>query len=93
MSEAIVSQQVANATEGDMKELHGELSRQLRNMLISGQVVMDDKGMPVVLSPTPAVLNVVRQFLKDNNVTCKPTKTNDLGDLTDELPFHEEGPH
>ncbi len=86
----VAMKQPGSATENDMRELHGELSSQLRKMLVGGQVVLDDKGMPIVISPTPAVLNVVRQFLKDNNVHAKPTNSNELGDLVDELPFAEE---
>ena len=84
-----VTEQTSSASENDMRELHGELSAQLRKMLVGGQVVMSEDGLPVVLSPTPAVLNVVRQFLKDNNVHAKPTNTNDLGELVDSLPFEE----
>jgi len=82
--------QPGSASENDMRELHGELSHQLLKMVKGGQVVMDEKGLPVVISPTPAVLNVVRQFLKDNNVHARPASTNDLGELVEHLPFEEE---
>jgi hypothetical protein len=37
--------------------------------------------------PTAAELNVIRQFLKDNNIDAIPTKGSPLGSLRDKLPF------
>ena len=36
---------------------------------------------------TPAHLNVVRQFLRDNNIECLGTNNEDIRALVEELPF------
>ena len=53
---------------------------------------MDKEGLPVALTPSPAMLNVVRQYLKDNNVNAKPGTNKDINHLIDDLPFYE-GPY
>ena len=92
MSEELTSGR-ESASLDDMQELHGVLSRQLLKMVTGGQVVMDDKGMPVVISPTPAVLNVVRQFLKDNNIQAQIGNSEDLTDLEHALPLNDRPTH
>jgi hypothetical protein len=76
-----------------LQKLHSDLAKELSKMVRGGQVVMDEKGMPVVISPTPAVLNVVRQFLKDNNIQAHLDNNEDLQDLESALPFHDEPQH
>ncbi len=92
MNEALTTSRESAGME-DMQELHGVLSRQLLKMVTGGQVVMDDQGLPVVISPTPAVLNVVRQFLKDNNIQCQMSNNDDLADLNSALPFNDSPTH
>lgn len=78
-------------TPDDMKELHGQLAREMRNQLLSGPTVQNKDGQPVRVSPTPALLNVVRQFLRDNNVSCDGKNPNsDVADLVEDLPFDED---
>lgn len=78
-------------TPDDMKELHGQLAREMRNQLMSGPTVLDKEGQPVRVSPTPALLNVVRQFLRDNHVSADGKNPNsEVADLVDELPFDED---
>lgn len=36
--------------------------------------------------PNASVLNVVRQFLKDNGISARPTQGSPLGNLVDSLP-------
>lgn len=36
-----------------------------------------------VMLPSPAMLQAAAKFLKDNNVTCEPSKDNALGELAD----------
>ena len=67
---------MSNATVGDMGELHGILARHLAEILKSGEA-------------TPAHLNVARQFLRDNNIECLGTNTEDIKSLVEELPFDE----
>ena len=76
-----------------MQKLHSDLAKELSKMVRGGQVVMDENGLPVVISPTPAVLNVVRQFLKDNNIQAQLGKNKDLLDLESMLPFHDKPQH
>jgi hypothetical protein len=75
------------ASHTDMAELHGQLARELRNIIVGGETVLDKEGVPVRLSPSAGMLNVVRQFLKDNNIQTKPGKNKDMNALTDDLPF------
>ncbi len=51
-----------------------------------GQVLLEKLRDPEIKS---ADLNVIRQFLKDNDVVAIPTDSNALGSLLDELPFDE----
>ena len=92
-----MSNELTNGEEGvtldAMQKLHSDLARELSKMVRGGQVVMDENGMPVVISPTPAVLNVVRQFLKDNNIQAKIANSEDLTDLASTLPFHDSPQH
>ena len=80
--------EVAPASE--LGELHGQLARTLRNIMVGGEVVKDKKGNPVALTPSPAILNVVRQFLKDNNIQTELDESG-LGDILDDLPYTETG--
>ena len=74
-------------SEEELNELHGQLGRTLKNIILGGEVVIDKQGNPVSLTPSPALLNVARQFLKDNNVQAKADKNPYLGELLDDLPF------
>lgn len=76
-------------SEEQLQELHGQLARTLRNIVIGGEVVKNLDGQPVTLTPSPAALGVVRQFLKDNNVQANPATNPDIKDLTDSLPFRD----
>jgi len=75
------------ATVDELGDLHGELAATLKKMMMKGEVVIDKEGLPVATTPSPALLNIVRQFLKDNNISAKPVKNSDLGDLIDDLPY------
>lgn len=72
-----------------MQELHGQLAKELRNIIVGGEVVKDKEGMPVRLTPSPAALNVARQFLKDNNIQANPNK-GPVKDLCDDLPIFDD---
>lgn len=58
-------------------ELHEELGKTLLERLRDPEVKASD-------------LNVIRQFLKDNDIVAIPTDSNALGSLLDELPFDED---
>ncbi len=57
--------------------LHEELGKTLLERLRDPEVKASD-------------LNVIRQFLKDNDIIAMPTDSNALGSLLDELPFDED---
>lgn len=73
---------MSKATENQLSELHGVLARVLKE-----QMELTDEDGRV----NAAVLNQVRQFLKDNNITStldsKPMK-----DLVESLPSFEDEP-
>jgi len=60
--------------EKTLIELHELLAKELLARIQSGE----EKA---------SILNVARQFLKDNNIDCVPTETNSIGKLAEELPF------
>lgn len=60
------------ATVDQLSELHGEYAKHLRDVLKGG--------------PTAADLSVIRQFLKDNNITSDLGADGALGDLAKSLP-------
>ena len=70
---------MSNGTVNDLGDLHGLLARTLAEALQSAEA-------------TPAHLNVVRQFLRDNNIECFGTNNEDIKSLVEELPF-DETPH
>ena len=75
-------------------KLHEKLCDVLIEVMDQGEIVEVD-GVPVKRRPSPAMLNVVRQFLKDNDITGIPVEGSPLGELTAEtrkaLPFQESG--
>lgn len=68
---------MANETVAGMGDLHGLLARKLTEIIMSDEV-------------TPAHLNVARQFLRDNNIECSGANNEDIGKLTEALPFDEQ---
>ena len=67
---------MTHGTVTDLGELHGLLARTLAENIKSGEA-------------TPAHLNVVRQFLRDNNIECLGANNEDIKGLVEELPFDE----
>lgn len=73
-----------NATPNDeMNELHGQLAKTLKEQIQELSAAEDKKGLA-------AILNVSRQFLKDNGIESKITSDNPLGNLVKNLPFPDE---
>jgi hypothetical protein len=76
--------------EETLQGVHSKLAG-LLSTLLDGVPTVDEKtGETVVIPPTAAHLNVVRQFLKDNSVTAIPKKGTSLGNLKQKaklLPF------
>ena len=68
------------ATEDTLDRMHAEMAKQMLCKLESGEASASD-------------LNVIRQFLKDNDVSGVATQDNPLGKLALNAPtFDEDGP-
>ena len=61
-----------------LEGLHEDLALELRDAIKNGMRTVDKKGRIVRHPASPAYLNVVRQFLKDNNINALPTNNNSL---------------
>lgn len=73
---------MSKAPTESMEELHGELARVLLDEI--KHPAEDNKGRA-------AILNVARQFLKDNGIESLPAPKSPLGELAAALPFPEKG--
>jgi hypothetical protein len=74
------------ADEQALGGLHGKLAEVLKDAL-SQDYVDPDTG--VKLPPPAAILNVARQFLKDNKIEAVAAQGSPLGDLAD-LPVFDD---
>lgn len=70
------------ASEAALSELHAELAQ----VLTKAVQFKDENGQPQA-----ALLNVARQFLKDNKIEAEAPKGSPLGDLA-ELPVFDDFP-
>lgn len=82
---------MAKATSDSLGNLHDLLATTLANAIKEGTPVYNAEGKQVGKTIAgAAILNVARQFLKDNNIDCAPEATNPLGLLKEAaLPFGE----
>ena len=82
---------MAKATSDALGNLHDLLANTLAQAIKEGVPVVNQETGEVTKAPAPAaILNVARQFLKDNNIDCAPEATNPLGLLKEAtLPFGE----
>jgi hypothetical protein len=85
MSEQVVSQA---ASKEAMQKLHALLAEEFTKILREGVRAKDEEGNLVILTPTPAQLNVVRQFLKDNDIQAAMT-SKAMKSIVDSLPFDD----
>ena len=74
------------ADEKALSGLHGKLAEVLKDAL-SQQYVDADSGLPI--PPPAAILNVARQFLKDNKIEAIAAQGSPLHSLAD-LPVFED---
>lgn len=74
------------ADEQELGSLHGTLARVLKNEL-EKEYIDPDTGNK--LPPPAAILNVARQFLKDNKIEAISSVGSPLHDLSD-LPIFED---
>lgn len=74
------------ADEKELAGLHGQLAKVLKDA-ISKDYIDPDTGE--ALPPPAAILNVARQFLKDNKIEAVNAEGSPLHDLSD-LPVFED---
>lgn len=67
----------------ELQDLHTELARVLKKHI--GKKYTDEDGNEA--PPPAAILNVARQFLKDNNIDAVPAEGSPLAELAEKLPF------
>ena len=82
-----------------LHSLRERLAGEFQSILDSGEVLMKDgepvliDGRPIMKKPSPAMYNVIRQFLKDNGIDRDPLDStgHTLIDATPKsLPFDED---
>ena len=93
------------ATEDALGELHEALARKLKHLLDAKHYkvvkVKTEEGVEehgIEESPPPALLNVIRQFLRDNRIEADPKKYRENGEFIQpedlsEFPFDGEPKH
>lgn len=72
-----------------LQDIYNQFVSELEKMLTEGKTVVAGDDV-VKVSPDAATLNVIRQFLKDNNVGGGPVETNPANRLVDKLPFPKD---
>lgn len=76
------------ASEDALGALHQKVAETLTEML-DGQVIGETEDeetgekKPIIVPPSAAVLTASIQFLKNNSITCTPTKDNAVGALAE----------
>lgn len=80
-----MTNKLTKADEKALGSLHGKLAEVLKDAL--GQSYKDEAGKP--MPPPAAILNVARQFLKDNKIEAINAVGSPLHDLSD-LPVFED---
>lgn len=80
---------MAKASNEALSNLHELLANTLAQAIKEGvTIAVNDKGEPIKAPAGAAILNVARQFLKDNNIDSTPEATNPIGLLKEAaLPF------
>ena len=91
------------ATEQELSEIHGAMAGWCKLVLQGtpllnddGKAVLKEDGTPWLIPPTPAHLNVIRQFLKDNKIDNPLLKipSDNSKDIVSGLPdFTQETTH
>jgi hypothetical protein len=80
---------MSNGTVKDLGDLHGIIARTLKDQLLNGVTTVSKDGTIEQVSAPASVLNVARQFLRDNNIECLGANNEDIKGLVEELPFDE----
>lgn len=91
------------ASEESLAALHTKLAEDLADAITNGEILTDKEGTPFIVDGKPlrakasaAILNVARQFLKDNDIKAVPAKQTPLQRLGEavgntKLPFEGDG--
>ena len=80
---------MSNGTVKDLGDLHGIVARTLKDQIVNGVPTVSKDGTIEQVSAPASVLNVARQFLRDNNIECLGANNEDIKGLVEELPFDE----
>ncbi len=83
------------ATAEELESIHSHLAKwctlvlQGVPLMSEGEAVLKPDGQPWLVPPSPAHMNIIRQFLKDNHIDSQVSPKNPLGVLKEasELPF------
>ena len=87
---------MAKATSDELGSIHDGFAKWCTQILEGvplldneGRAVLKPDGQPWLQPPSSAHMNVIRQFLKDNNIDSAPEANNPLGVLqgASQLPF------
>lgn len=77
---------MSKASKKQLEELHAAVAKALADGI--SQQWTDDDGKPI--PPPAAVLNVARQFLKDNHIEGPATAGTPLGTIAAKLPAFDD---
>ena len=80
---------MSNATVNELGNLHGIIAKALADQIKNGTKVENKDGKLETISAPASVLNVARQFLRDNNIECMGAANEDITAITEDLPFDE----
>ena len=69
-----------------LQEMMNLLCKDMTKRLKEGESVVTKNGELVNIDCRPATLSVIRQFLKDNDISAIPRDGNALGELINNLP-------
>jgi len=70
-----------SAFEAELNEIHAIFAKKLKGLIEKGEQTVI-AGEVHTVSPSAATLNVIRTFLKDNNITCdKGLPSRPVGEL------------
>lgn len=75
------------AKESRLSFLHNLTAEHYVKMLeVGGTVVgQDEEGEDIIQPLTPAALQAINKFLKDNEITCAPDENNAVGEIEERL--------
>lgn len=73
------------ATESELNDLHGVLAKVLKEEV--QRIIIDKDGNA---GRNASMINVARQFLKDNKIEALAEHSPELKNLVDALPFDDE---